>query len=761
MTTMSKSKVTVASDEFAQQLIADMFSNNAYNDPIKAVLREYSANGLDAIRDAGKNSPVHVELPGPYNNNTLTITDDGIGMSLELMEQVFPSFVSSTKRNNDADPNNEIHRSEKESIGKFGIGAKSGYALAKSFVVTSVHDGMRTTMMFTNDDEGGKSKNTLFHGATEDPSGTKVSIVIPEEHMVRLDYGRRNAWNTAAQAVFGWWNPEDFSITNGENGHTLPITNYNDQITWLDDTHGVSSGRGYAGDGISKDYVNVSGLVYPIPNEFINEVMDKWTRYPQYAPTNKIIIKASKDDVDIMFSREELVMNSMTKVFIRRELEKLQKLYNEHLQSEIDRVLAIEDKADAKTEFIHLTSKFNVNWAASPLAAGGHSLKSVETKSASIYWLDNSSNDNLKTNKNKYGQSYSTSFDDRKLHLIITHCGDNDVTKLGPKITRYGREHLNPTCGSSNLVSLRLAEPHGWEALHPFAEVVTYDELIAEDARIMAANRAAAREARLAEKERLEREKITMDAEMRAQIEREEEERKAAARAASKKLTSANFSHHLSHACKGVFEGVIELDDIDPETTPLIYVISSRDPENASHYDDIMWADPNKRLVLQHDRVQALRNGLKSRGIKYVDIKDIESNTWSRRASQHFHDEYKHAPKNIKKHFKIGDLERDGLFIDQFLYLVRGATVEIKSASLRKMSESFENVRPEKMANDLFSWNHVDRYHRFGEFLMQDLSLYLFIDEFRTLNNNFNEEKMGKSLQDYVVEHLNMRKVKF
>src|SRR5260370_1451580 len=91
-----------------QQLLTD-----TYPHPIGAVVREYATNALDSHIEAGNESPIEVTLPHSGNLN-YTVTDHGVGLSLDDIEKVFVLYGASTKRETDAQ------------TGSMGIGCKAG-----------------------------------------------------------------------------------------------------------------------------------------------------------------------------------------------------------------------------------------------------------------------------------------------------------------------------------------------------------------------------------------------------------------------------------------------------------------------------------------------------------------------------------------------------------------------------------------------------------------------------------------------------------
>lgn len=136
---------------------------NLYADRRLAVVREYVSNAVDATRAAGSAEPVAVTTPSLVEPN-LIVTDRGTGMSVAEVEATFLAFAASSKRDSN------------EMIGGLGVGAKSAWALAESFLVDTVKDGLRTTVRAARNLE----HQVLLAGVPSDlPNGT--TIIIPVE----------------------------------------------------------------------------------------------------------------------------------------------------------------------------------------------------------------------------------------------------------------------------------------------------------------------------------------------------------------------------------------------------------------------------------------------------------------------------------------------------------------------------------------------------------------------------------------------------
>ena len=142
-----------------------MFSRDLYSDPILAIIREYSTNGLDAHKVAGTlDKPIDVHLPSA-NNPLFYIRDYGTGMSPEHIETVYQTYGASTKRENNL------------CTGKFGYGSKSALAYVNSFGIMSYWNGMLYKYLVVLGED--KIPELMYDGApkpTEEPNGLKIQF---------------------------------------------------------------------------------------------------------------------------------------------------------------------------------------------------------------------------------------------------------------------------------------------------------------------------------------------------------------------------------------------------------------------------------------------------------------------------------------------------------------------------------------------------------------------------------------------------------
>ena len=135
--TQEKNKRVVQSHDFDSvnctidaedmRYVASLLRNN-YSNPTLAVVREISANALDANMEANVTRKVEVAVPSRLNP-TFSVRDFGGGLSQDEVFNLYSKYGKSTKRNS----NNYI--------GAFGIGKFAPLSYGNNFTCVSYHGG--------------------------------------------------------------------------------------------------------------------------------------------------------------------------------------------------------------------------------------------------------------------------------------------------------------------------------------------------------------------------------------------------------------------------------------------------------------------------------------------------------------------------------------------------------------------------------------------------------------------------------------------
>jgi len=146
--------------------IFNILRSKMYSNPILAIVREYSCNARDSMRESGRpDEPITIHLPTGLEPN-YKIKDTGVGISPDRMENVFIKYTASTKREDNIQ------------TGSFGLGAKCAFSAVDSFSITTVFNNIKYSYVcFIDETKIGKIA-LLSKENTEEINSTEISIPV-------------------------------------------------------------------------------------------------------------------------------------------------------------------------------------------------------------------------------------------------------------------------------------------------------------------------------------------------------------------------------------------------------------------------------------------------------------------------------------------------------------------------------------------------------------------------------------------------------
>jgi hypothetical protein len=160
-----KAVISAAGTQGIIQILASI-----YKDPVKAIIREYTTNAVDAHVEVSKgNVPIQVKLP-TEKDPVFMVRDFGRGLSTAGMMNVFKDIGVSTKTNS-----NEL-------TGGMGIGSKSCFSLVNMIVISSItlQNGIKKKAIYSyykNDDQD-IMLDLLTEELTEENTGLEIKIPV-------------------------------------------------------------------------------------------------------------------------------------------------------------------------------------------------------------------------------------------------------------------------------------------------------------------------------------------------------------------------------------------------------------------------------------------------------------------------------------------------------------------------------------------------------------------------------------------------------
>ena len=196
--TQNKSKEVIQSHDFKQvnctidaedmRYVASLLRNN-YSNTRLAVVREISANALDANAEANATRRIEVKLPTAMNP-TFSVRDFGGGLSQEDVFGLYSKYGKSTKRTS----NNYI--------GAFGIGKFAPLSYGDNFTCVSFHNGTKTSYnVFVDENDDTKIVELQAPQPSNEPSGLLIEVAVSDDD--------RDEFINVASNFFQFFSEED------------------------------------------------------------------------------------------------------------------------------------------------------------------------------------------------------------------------------------------------------------------------------------------------------------------------------------------------------------------------------------------------------------------------------------------------------------------------------------------------------------------------------------------------------------------------
>lgn len=159
-------------DASSLPFMLEMLSKSFYSNPIGSIVREITSNCFDSHIEAKVDEPVIIKI-ALDEEEYISFTDFGMGLSPDRIKKVYMKYFTSTKRDTN------------EQIGGFGLGSKTPLAYSDYFYITTIVDKIKYSYLFSK----GATLPTLdllSEEPTEDHNGTEIKIYIKNYQDKRL-----------------------------------------------------------------------------------------------------------------------------------------------------------------------------------------------------------------------------------------------------------------------------------------------------------------------------------------------------------------------------------------------------------------------------------------------------------------------------------------------------------------------------------------------------------------------------------------------
>jgi hypothetical protein len=286
---------------FQMQMNAKMFSiltDKLYQNKEGAIIRELSANARDAHVEAGNSDkPFDITMPS-WLSKEFKIRDYGTGIDPDLFYDTYTNLGHSTKDN------------ENTSIGDYGLGSKTPFAVTESYSITNFWNGMAYVYTAFKD-EGMPTVSLIGSHKTDEPNGLEVSVDTTNSDIFSNteELKRQLKYFEVKPNIVGYDDFEWYVIPDLSKGFHVEKSSFNCYIEV------VMGGIPYR----IKDYrYEKLGIDDLINNSHFN-----------------IILVAELGEVDIPPSRESLEITKRTKMFLQTKIKSLSIDYEKSFKNKI------------------------------------------------------------------------------------------------------------------------------------------------------------------------------------------------------------------------------------------------------------------------------------------------------------------------------------------------------------------------------------------------------------------------------------------
>lgn len=302
--TENKNKQVVRSHDFDEvkctidaedmRYVASLLRNN-YSNTRLAVVREITANALDANLEANASRSIEVKLPTSMNPS-FAVRDFGGGLSKEDVFGLYSKYGKSTKR------------ASNNYIGAFGIGKFAPLSYGDNFTCTSFHGGLKIAYNVFVDESDDTKIVELFSEPSNEPTGLSIEVAVSD--------GDINDFKDICQKFFKFFSKEDMPKFIGaeENfikENKITLESKDDSWFFLDENSDRYRYGGY------HSHVIMGRVSYPLDSQALN--VGKFVKedaqariIAQIIASSNFYLRVPLGSVKLHHSRESLEYNKTT-----------------------------------------------------------------------------------------------------------------------------------------------------------------------------------------------------------------------------------------------------------------------------------------------------------------------------------------------------------------------------------------------------------------------------------------------------------------
>lgn len=301
-----------SSSQFSIAVNAKMFdvlSNSMYEDKVGSIVREICSNAVDGHTKAGTpDKPFTVHVPNAIEP-WFSVKDEGVGMSAEVIEEVYSTYGVSTK-----DQSND-------EIGAFGLGSKTPFAYTDQFTIISIHAGVKSTYTAFRGNDGLPVINLLSTEETSEHAGVEVNIAVNKEDFQEFQK------KILSQLKFFKVKPK--LTMAGQGASEMKFADLSRNVSYESDKVRVYSGRsgyGYnsdSGDPVSGMWIVQGGVGYRLSIANLGSIDSEVRDFAHALESQNSYLMFPIGDIEVTSNREGISYERPTIDAITRRLKEV------------------------------------------------------------------------------------------------------------------------------------------------------------------------------------------------------------------------------------------------------------------------------------------------------------------------------------------------------------------------------------------------------------------------------------------------------
>jgi hypothetical protein len=292
--TAEKQNFTIEASAKAFQIL----SSNLYTDKPLAIVRELSANALDAHKQANEERPFSITLPNRMNPS-FEIRDYGIGMSPDTIQTLYTRFFGSDK--------NE----DNEAIGGLGLGSKTPFSYTDTFTLLSYWEGIKYTWLCMIQEDGQPSISMVDMDSSDEDRGIQYIIPVKQEDFYTFSTKTKNVLQYFPK---GSYEANDIEVS--EVRYSLKQDEY-----------------GFRDTSASWPRVIMGPIAYRLDKNALDEKIQ--IMYKKLLSNGRLDIFCGIGDIDIQASREALSYDKKSQKQIIQVLQRVTNVIADDIISKI------------------------------------------------------------------------------------------------------------------------------------------------------------------------------------------------------------------------------------------------------------------------------------------------------------------------------------------------------------------------------------------------------------------------------------------